>query len=79
MKVVVTYFAILREQRGLPSETVDTSATTPAELYEELRDRHGFSLPASMVKAAVNGSFRSMDEPLEEGAKVVFIPPVAGG
>ena len=50
----VQYFAILREQRGLSAETVVTAAASPATLYDELRARHGFTLPADRVRAAVN-------------------------
>jgi sulfur-carrier protein len=75
----VQYFAILREQRGLTDEKLTTDAATPTMLYEELRARHGFTLPADRVRAAVNDSFVSADAPLREGDRVVFIPPVAGG
>ena len=77
--VHVQYFAILREQRGLNEETFSTSAATPAALYEELRARHGFTLPGDRVRAAVNEAFVAGDARLHEGDRVVFIPPVAGG
>lgn len=78
-KLSIQYFAILREQRGLSREELDTSAATPAALYEELRARHGFTLPADRVRAAVNGDFVAADAVLPEAATIVFIPPVAGG
>jgi molybdopterin converting factor subunit 1 len=77
--VALQYFAILREQRGLSHEQLTTAAKTPAELYEELRARHGFTLPADRVRAAVNGDFVASDAALPERCEVVFIPPVAGG
>lgn len=77
--VTLTYFAVLRDQRGIASETYSTEARTLEGLYEELAATHGFSLPASAVKAAVNDSFTSMDEPFNEGDEIVFLPPVAGG
>jgi molybdopterin converting factor subunit 1 len=77
--VDIHYFAILREQRGLSQEKLHTAATTPAALYEELRARHGFTLPADRVRAAVNDAFVSGITPLRDGDRVVFIPPVAGG
>lgn len=79
MTIHVSYFAILREQRGLSRETLATPAATPAALYEELRARHGFSLPGERVRAAVNDEFVASTTPLREGDSVVFIPPVAGG
>ena len=77
--VTVRYFAILREQRGLVSEQLSTSAATPLALYRELRARHNFTLPADRVRAAIDGEFVKPDATLREGANVVFIPPVAGG
>lgn len=78
-KITVQYFAILREERGVNEETVETEATTPAALYEELKLRHRLSLPAERVRAAVNEAFVSNGTLLCEGDRVVFIPPVAGG
>ncbi len=75
----IQYFALLREQRGLNDESLETGATTPTELYEELRARHAFTLPADRVRAAVNGEFVAADATLKSGDTVVFIPPVAGG
>jgi molybdopterin-guanine dinucleotide biosynthesis protein A len=75
----VQYYAILREQAGRSEETLDTSASTPAELYDELRRRHPFQLSASQLKVALNSEFSDWQAPLRHGDTVVFIPPVAGG
>jgi len=75
----VQYFALLREQARCSDETVDTAAATPRELFAELTARHGFSLPAQMLKVAVNTEFADWSRPLAAGDTVVFIPPVAGG
>ena len=77
--VTVQYFAILREQRGLAQEKLATAAATPAALYDELRARHKFTLPADRVRAAVNDEFVDSAAALRDGDRVVFIPPVAGG
>lgn len=79
ISIQVQYFALLREQRGLDQERLTSAAATPAALYEELKMRHGFTLPNSDVRAAVNDSFVAADTILREGDRVVFIPPVAGG
>ena len=80
MKTVhLQYFAILREQRGLAEETLSTAAPTAGALYEELRERHGFTLSGARVRAALNGEFAAAAASLSEGDRVVFIPPVAGG
>lgn len=75
----VQYFALLREQARCSDETVDSTAATPRELFAELTARHGFSLPAQMLKVAVNTEFADWSRPLAAGDTVVFIPPVAGG
>ena len=75
----IQYYAILREQAGRSEETLDTSASTPAELYEELRRKHPFQLAAAQLKVALNSEFSDWHTPLRHGDTVVFIPPVAGG
>ena len=75
----VQYYAILREQAGRSEETLDTTASTPAELYDELRQRHSFKLIATQLKVALNSEFSDWHTPLRHGDTVVFIPPVAGG
>lgn len=79
INVQIQYFAILREQRGTSQEQLQTAATTPGALYEELRAKYPFTLPANRIRAAVNDAFVSSDARLREGDRVVFIPPVAGG
>ncbi|MFM1886800.1 MAG: hypothetical protein RL026_1957 [Pseudomonadota bacterium] len=75
----VQYFALLREQARCNEETLHSRAGTPRELYAELGQRHGFTLPADMLKVAVNTEFADWSRPLAAGDTVVFIPPVAGG
>lgn len=75
----VRYFAVLREQRGLSEEHLDTDAASPRDLYTELAARHGFSLGADRLRVVVNDAFAAWDTSLEGGDAVVFIPPVAGG
>ncbi len=77
--IQVTYFAMLREQRGCSEEPVETAAATVGGLYEELQKRHGFTLTAPALRAAVNQTFCDWDAPIESGDAVVFLPPVAGG
>ena len=77
--VRIQYFAVLREQRGQSEEVLSTTSTTAEALYEELRGRHGFSLPGNRIRVAIDGEFAPWNTPLREGAKLVFMPPVAGG
>lgn len=77
--VTVLWFAVLRERRGVRSERVETEATTPAELYADLAARHSLGLERRLIQVAIDGAFAAMDAPLQDGAEVAFIPPVAGG
>ncbi len=80
MKTVhIQYFAILREQRGVAEETRETNAPDAETLYRELAEAHDFTLPADRLRAAINGEFVPWPGPIENGDKIVFIPPVAGG
>jgi molybdopterin converting factor subunit 1 len=78
-KICVRYFAILREQRGLDDETMTTAASTAADLYEELRLRHRFTLRADRIRVAINDEFQPWTTAVRDGDALVFIPPVAGG
>jgi len=77
--VYVQYYAALREQRGLSSETLQTAAETPRSLYSELSGTHAFSLAHDRLKVIVNENFVEWDSPLNHRDTVVFVPPVAGG
>ncbi len=79
MHLNIKYYALLREQAGRSSETVDSAASNPADLYGELTSRHRFTLAREQLKVAVNGEFADWTHTLRDGDAVVFIPPVAGG
>ncbi|MGD0494192.1 MAG: NTP transferase domain-containing protein [Steroidobacteraceae bacterium] len=79
MQLKIQYFALMREQSGRSEETVETAASTPADLYTELQARYGFTLPREQLKVAVNSEFAPWTRRLAAGDAVVFIPPVAGG
>jgi len=49
------------------------------QLYEELRERHGFTLRRESLRLAVNGEFAAWERPLADGDEVAFLPPVSGG
>ena len=73
------YFAILRESAGISSEDFSTTANTSKELYTELKERWSFSMNENELRVAVNGEFADMEDNLNEGDEVAFIPPVSGG
>jgi molybdopterin converting factor small subunit len=85
VRVRVLYFAELRERRGRSEETVVTEASTPAGLYRELAERHGFR-PASAAAAApegmsvaVNDEMARWESELADGDTIVFLTPFGGG
>lgn len=78
MSITVLYFASLRDAAGRDSEQLPLPASLRG-LYDELRTRHGFSLPAERLRVAVDGAFAAWDTPLREGSEIAFIPPVSGG
>lgn len=77
-RVSVEYFAILRERAGRDCEVIETSLSTPADLFAELQSRYDFPVMTS-VKVAINDEFADWQHILQDGDTVVFIPPVAGG
>ena len=79
MKLKVSYFAILKDERGIAQEELETGAATPSELYAGLKNEHKFSLKQESLRVAVNEEFVNWTQKLSDGDQVVFIPPVAGG
>jgi len=77
--VSLKYYAVFREARGVSSEEFSTSAANLSDLYAELCDAYGFSLPVHLVKVSVNNAFAEMADSFGSGDEIVFIPPVAGG
>lgn len=75
----IEYYALLREQAGVKEQTLQSDTGTPAELYRQLAGEHGFSLGTDQLRAVVNEEFASWNQKLQDGDRVVFIPPVAGG
>lgn len=78
-QIRVQYYALLREEAGVSEEAIATRAATALDLFAELQARHPFSLPAKMLRVAVNEEFGQWSQELADGDRVVFIPPVAGG
>ena len=75
----VQYFALLREQAGIEKEQLSVPCKTYGELYLHLKDKHHFTLPIEMIQVAVNDEFSVLNQEILDGARIVFIPPVAGG
>lgn len=78
-QLLVLYFGSLRAARGVGEETVTTEAATPAGIYRELADRHGFKLPAERILFALNDDYIAADAPLPQKGVLALMPPLAGG
>jgi molybdopterin synthase sulfur carrier subunit len=76
--VNIKYFALLREKANIESEEVSFEGTYE-ELYKSLNEKYNFDLTPEMIMVAVNDEFTHMSGNVTPNAKVVFIPPVAGG
>jgi len=79
VQVSICYYAILREQRGLEQESIDTASINAAEIYKELKQKHSFTLTLEQLKVFINDEQVQWDAQLNDGDQVVFIPPVSGG
>ena len=79
LEVNVKYFALLRDEAGLDGGNIQTNASTLRQLYNQLQDKHGFTLGESSLKVAVNDEYTDLDSCLVGGSRIVFIPPVSGG
>ena len=83
MTLTVRYFAWLRERVGVPTEEVETTAGTVADLVDELRGRdEGHALAFAdlrAVRVAVDQELADMAAPLGGVREVAFFPPMTGG
>ena len=73
------YYALLKEERGVVQETLETTAATALELYQELQVKYKFKLSVGILKVAINNEFTDWSKPLKDGDQLILIPPVAGG
>jgi len=83
MKVIVKYFASIREAVGVSSEVLETQAATLEALRDELIARGGVHAQSlgrgRAVRVALNQVMSDEDTALVDGAEVAFFPPVTGG
>jgi len=83
MKLDIRYFAWLRERVGTGSETIETEATTVADLVAELKARdEGYAFAFSdlgSIRAAVDQELVALEAPLAGAREVAFFPPMTGG
>jgi molybdopterin synthase sulfur carrier subunit len=83
MKVHIKYFASIREATGMASETLETDASTLAQLRDALAARPGPGGAAlargRAVRVALSQVMSDESALLSDGCEVAFFPPVTGG
>ena len=78
MTVTALLFAQYRAQAGVGSLDLELPAgSTVRRAADELATRTGILLSGAMC--AVNERYSRPDDPLHEGDRVAFLPPVSGG
>ena len=78
-KIYIEYYAILREERGLDKETIETQVSTAKDVYYQLKKEYGFSFDIKSLQLAINDEFSQWNKTIKSGDRLIFIPPVAGG
>lgn len=78
-RLTIRYFAGFREHAGTGEETVEIDVESAADLFEQLKHRHGSSEPLGHCKVAINDEMADWDAALADGDVVLLFPPVAGG
>ena len=79
IKIQVIYFAKLRELTGIDEETFSMKqGNKPNDVLASINKRHEIDVEINF-KIAVNDEFSDWDIELNEGDRLVFIPPVTGG
>ncbi len=75
----VSYFASLRDRRGVAGETLETDAETARDLYRKLSETYDFPLTCAQLLVAVNDRVARWDDSLKDGDHLVFLTPFGGG
>ena len=75
----IHYYAGLQDQAGKEEELFQSNASTPRELFHELKDMYHFSFVQENLVVAVNDEYAEWDQVLQDEDTVVFIPPFSGG
>ena len=83
--MVVKYFSWIKEHIGKAEEVIDLpeDITTIKELISYLENLNdGYKLAfekKNLIKIAINKSYSSLDEKIDNNDEIAFFPPVTGG
>ena len=75
----IQYVAMLKDQAGKSEETLKTKSATLDHLYTELAEKHQFPWPASAMRPGINDNIAHWNSELQDGDRVIFLPPPSGG
>lgn len=79
LHIQVIYFAKLRELTGLDEETFSIKdGNNPTDVLTSISKQHKIDVGTNF-KIAVNDEFSDWNIELNDGDRLVFIPPVTGG
>ncbi len=78
MKIIVLYFAHVRDITGVSQEIFEIMAGSMDELREKIFSRYPQLRTISNLLISVNNEYYS-GTPLNENDVVAFFPPVSGG
>lgn len=79
MRIVVEWFGQLRDDVRCVREEIEAPGSSLLEIYEALESSRHLSLPASLLRVALDGEIVDWDRRPADGSQVVFLPPVGGG
>ena len=81
--VDLIYFSWIREKIGKPGESIETNATTVAELLEELMKKdtryYEVFVDQDLFRVAINQELTNFDASILNAKEVAFFPPMTGG
>lgn len=83
--MVVKYFSWIKEHIGKAEEVIDlpVDITTIKELIlylENLNDGYRLAFEKkNLIKIAINKSYSSIDDKIDNNDEIAFFPPVTGG
>ncbi len=75
----VQYVGSFGDDAGLKGETIETTAETPLDLFEEVRKSRPLKLGCGYMRIVINGQMAEWQDRLKSGDEVAFYPPVGGG
>ena len=79
LQIRVFYFANLRDLIGLDEEIFSMKeGDDPSDVLASIKKKHKIDVGANF-KIALNDEFSKWDIKLNNGDRLVFIPPVTGG